>query len=236
MTDAEGLASTTFIPSQAGSFEVSVYEVGNHLVSDTLAPITIAEAPLTVQTKIDISGPTTGEEDKALTYNARLTTTATGLPINGAALDFTVYDEMNIVNTQRAITNQDGQASASFTIQQPGSYHVVARVVGNANVVNHLDITITKAGDGGGGSTGGNSGQTGGDATSAKTTNTSVAGIEDIAAQAEAATGLGSNALLIVLGIAGIILLALIAGVLLIGRGRGEDEYEYEGEEPYKRE
>ncbi len=57
----------------------------------------------------------------------------------------------------------------------------------------------------------------------------------NIVSQAEAATGLGSNALLIVLGIAGIVLLALIAGVLLMRR-KGEDEYDYEEEGPYRRE
>jgi len=230
----------TYIDATTSTYRISL--AGRYTLSGPLSEcgsitITITESAPTTPTNLDLSGSATGHISETLTYTASVT--QSGRVLSGYSVPFTFYAEANLaaLKHQTVTTDANGKASASYAFTEPGTYRVHA---GGLTAEDEMQITITAADDesnGGGGATAGGSGQTGGDATTAKTANTSVAGLEDIASQAEAVTGLGSNALLIVLAIAGIILLALIAGMLLMRR-KGEEDYDlqYEEEEPYRRE
>lgn len=118
------------------------------------------------------------------------------------------------------VTDSSGKASVTHAFSQAGTYTVQAHVSGfesNGVTVSIAAEPTTPASptpNNAGGGNGSGSGSDGG----ADIASQAGEGIADIAAQAEAATGLGSNWLLIVLAVIIIVILAIIATALLMRR------------------
>jgi hypothetical protein len=79
-------------------------------------------------TTLTYNGDTSGTFHKPTTLSATLTNTATGSPINGATINFTLGSQ-----SCAGVTNASGQATCSFTINQlPGPNTVTASFAGTA--------------------------------------------------------------------------------------------------------
>ena len=189
---------------------------------------------------INLAGPTSGSVDDTLSYrysgqhctgynpNNPNNPPAGNLPSGGSAVcgpisDIVHFDVVGPTSRSGDLpVTSTGVAGIDYQFTKAGQYTVQANIPGHPETFQSITVNIqstatsptpTTPSPTEGQPTGGAGG-----ATSTQTPTASTSGIEGIASQAEAATGLGSNALIIVLAVIVIVLLAIIATALLMRR------------------
>jgi hypothetical protein len=192
------------------------------IVALTVVPVSAEEEQIT------LSGPANGNAGETLTYSVYVSKKAVfgEKSVNGRshAQNYQVQIRFADLDRQTVTTDETGHASASYAFTQPGTYQVSAVSTGIVAIyATPVQVTIAAAATPNpSGATPNPSaidnGGTGGDGQSSAAPLLSEEGIADIATQAETATGLGSNWLLIVLAVVIIVILAIIATALLMRR------------------
>jgi hypothetical protein len=127
-TDSSGEASCAVtLLDKPGSYTVEVTFAGDaptYEPSSTSLPFTLNKA----ETKLEYTGPLTGDYHDAFTATAKLTEPSSGTPIEGREITFT----LGIGDTCTATTDTSGVASCSITPHQTGSQVIVAEFKGDA--------------------------------------------------------------------------------------------------------
>ncbi len=193
--------------------------------------VALTAVPVSAALKLTLSGPTTGNVGERLTFTVKAEDCRVVMPENrescsdwsagyGVTFRFMNVATPGTISVQPATTNAQGAASTSISFSNPATIQVSVSAAGGAVVSNTVQVIITGA-EGTSPSpnpTGASPTATDGNGQSTAAPLLSEEGIADIAAQAETATGLGSNWLLIVLAFVIIVILAIIATALLTRR------------------
>ncbi|MGW4215152.1 choice-of-anchor P family protein [Lentzea sp. NPDC004789] len=142
-TNANGVASCTITPDEAGGTYLLAIGYGGDVVhqpSSTEVQFEVTRKPTT----LTYTGALTGDFHDPATVSARLTLTATGTPVGGQPVVFT----LNNAETCTGTTNADGVASCPITPNEPAAtYPLTAAFAGSKSLLpsgTAVDFVVTK--------------------------------------------------------------------------------------------